>query len=100
MRVTMDDGTIIHHKFVVDTFIETIEKLGIENVLKLELGGEKQPLIKRKDPDDPAGRDRKSNLSGHYSVYVVDDTPRKKEILKQIANRLGKQLEVELVPKD
>ena len=100
MRVTMDDGTIIHHKVVADTFIETIEKLGIENVLKLELGGEKQPLIKRKDPDDPAGADRKSNPSGHYSVYVVADTPQKKKILEQIANRLGKQLEVELVPKD
>ena len=100
MRVIMDDGTIIHHKFVVDTFIETLEKLGIEDVLKLGLGGDKQPLIKRKDSDDPAGADRKSNPSGHYSVYVVDDTPRKKKILEQIAKRLGKQLEVELVPKD
>ena len=100
MRVTMDDGTIIHHKVVVDTFIETIEKLGIENVLKLELGGEKQPLIKRKKPDEPAGKDRKSTPSGHYSVYTVAGTPGKKRKLKEIADKLGKQLEIELVPKD
>ena len=100
MRVTMDDGTIINCKFVGDTFIETIEKLGIEDVLKLGLGGDKQPLIKRKDPNDPPGKDRKSNPSGRYSVYVVDETPRKKKILEQIANKLGKELKVELVPKD
>ena len=100
MRVIMDDGTIIDHKVVADTFIETIEKLGIEDVLELGLGGDKQPLIKRKGPDAPDGQDRKSNPSGRYSVHVVADTPRKKELLEQIANRLGKQLEVELVPKD
>ncbi len=99
MRVIMDDGTIIHHKFVVDTFIETIEKLGIEDVRKLELGGDKQPLIKCKDPDAPAGKDRKANPSGHYSIYTVDDTPRKKRLLKQIADKLGRQLTVRLVSK-
>ena len=95
MRVIMDDGTIIHHNVVADTFIATIERLGIENVLKLGLGGDKHPLIKRKDPDDPAGKDRKSNPSGYYSVYTVADTPRKKDLLRQIANRLGRQIEVE-----
>ena len=91
MRVTMEDGTIIYHKIVGDTFIETIEKLGIEDVLELGLGGEKQPRIKRKNPDDDPGKDRKSDSSGHYSVYVVDDTPGKKKILEQIANKLGKK---------
>ena len=99
MRVIMDDDTEIHHKVVVDTFIETIEKLGIEDVLKLELGGDKQPLIKRKKPDEPAGGDRKSTPSGHYSVRSVDETRRKKELLEQIANSLGRKLKVELVPK-
>ena len=100
MRVIMDDGTIIHHRVVADTFIETVERLGMEDVLKLGMGGDRQPLIKRKDPDDPAGKDRKSNPSGHYSVHTVADTPRKKEFLEQIANRLGRKLEVQLVPKD
>lgn len=107
MRVTMDDGTIINRKFVRYTFIETIEKLGIEDVLELELGGEKHPLIKRedpnnkrKDPNDPAWQERKSDSSGHYSVYVTDDTPQKKKILEQIANKLGRQITVELIPKD
>ena len=100
MRVTMGDGTIINHRSVADTFIETIEIFGIEDVLELELGGDKQPLIKRKDPGDPPGRDRKSDSSGHYSIYVVADTPQKKRILEQIADRLGRQLTVELVPKD
>ena len=100
MRVIMDDGTIIHHKVVAETFIETIEKLGIENVLKLGLGSDKQPLIRRKDPDDPAGKDRTPNPSGHYSVHTVADTPQKKRILEQIRDRLGRQLTVKLVPKD
>ncbi len=99
MRVIMDDGTIINSKVVADTFIETIERLGIEDVIKLGLGSDKWPLIKRKNPDDPAGKDRKANPSGHYSVHVVADTPGKKKLLKQIARKLGRQLEVELVPK-
>lgn len=100
MCVIMNDGTRIEHKVVADTFIETIEKLGIEDVLKLGLGGDKQPLIKRKDPDDPPGQDRKSDSSDRYSIYVVDETPRKRRILEQIANELGRQLKVKLVPKD
>ena len=100
MRVIMDGGTIIDHKVVADTFIETIERLGIEDVLELGLGGDKQPLIKRKDLGDPPGGDRKSDSSGHYSIYVVADTPQKKRILEQIADRLGRQLTVELVPKN
>ena len=100
MRVIMDDGTIIHHKVVAETFIETIEKLGIENVLKLGLGSDKQPLIRRKDPDDSAGKDRTPNSSGHYSVHTVADTPQKKRILEQIRDRLGRQLTVKLVPKN
>ena len=106
MRVIMDDGTIIDQGSETDKFIETIEKFGIEDVLKLELGSEKHPLIKRKDPDkrkdpnDPAEQERKSDSSGHYSVYVTDDTPRKKKILEQIANKLGRQITVELIPKD
>ena len=100
MRVIMEDSIIIHHRVVADTFIETIERLGIEDVLKLGMGGDRQPLIKRKDPDEPAGKDRKSNPSGYYSIHTVADTPRKKDLLEQIANRLGRQLEVELVPKD
>ena len=100
MRVTMEDGTIIDHKVVADTFIETIERLGIEDVLKLGLGTNKHPLLKRKKPDEPAGKDRKSTPSGHYSVYTVADTPGKKRKLKEIADKLGKQLEIELVPKD
>ena len=100
MSVIMDGGTIIDHKVVADTFIETIERLGIEDVLELGLGGDKQPLIKRKDLGDPPGGDRKSDSSGHYSIYVVADTPQKKRILEQIADRLGRQLTVELVPKN
>ena len=102
MRVTMDDKTIIGgiDKVVEATFVETIEKLGIEDVLKLGLGGEKQPLVKHKSPDDDPGTDRRSDSSDCYSVYVVYDTPRKKKTLEQIANKLGRQITVELIPKD
>ena len=100
MRVIMDDGTIIHHRVVTDTFIETIERLGIEDVLNLGLGGVKQPLIKRKDPGDPEEKDRKSNPSRRYSVRRVDETLQKKRILEQIADKLDRKIKVELVPKD
>ena len=71
MRVTIDDGTIIDHKVVAATFIETLERFGIEEVLALGRGGDKQPLIRRKDPSDSPGQDRKSDSSGHYRFYNI-----------------------------
>ena len=36
LRVTMPDGSIIHHNKQIDTFVEVIERLGIERVRDLE----------------------------------------------------------------
>lgn len=45
-------------------------------------------------------QDYKPTPCGHYRVLVVADTPGKGRTLDQIADKLGRQLTVELVPKD
>lgn len=100
LRVTMDNGTIIEHEAGVDTFIEVIEVLGIEQVLALELGSERHPLVSRKNRDDGAGKNRKSDTSGSYSVYTVFSTEDKKKRLIEIAKRLNRQIKIDIVPKE
>jgi hypothetical protein len=94
LRVTLCDGEVIERKNGLDTFIEVIEKLGIERVKDLNLIRNTIPLISAsKDPE------REQRQLGQYYIVSHITTKDKKRTLDRIAKELEIDLEVELVDK-
>ena len=94
LRVTLSDEEVIEHKSGLNTFIEVIEKLGIERVKDLNLIRNTIPLISTsKDPKHA------QHQIGEYYIVKRMSTRNKKLILDRIAKELDIDLEVELVDK-
>ncbi len=94
LRVTMSDGEVIERKNGITTFIEVIEKLGIERVKDLNLIRNTIPLISTaKDPIHA------QHQLGKYYIVKTMPTINKKKILDHIAKELEIDLEVEIVDK-
>ena len=92
--VTMADGEIINHKVSATTFVEVIEKLGIERVKNLERRELGIPFI------DTTPHSRYSqHKSEQYYILTNNSTEKKQRNLKEIASALGVQLQVEIVDK-
>ena len=88
--VTMPDGERIHCRYVIDTFIKVIRKLGVERVESLGIKCRERFLIKTDDV-----RSGGLKLSDGYNILNVRDTNKKIEILKEIGNRLGVRLKID-----
>ena len=94
LRVTMDDGEVIERKNGLTTFIEVIDKLGVERVKDLNLIRNTIPLISTsKDPTHA------QHQLGEYYIVKHMSTKNKKRILDRIAKELQIDLEVEIVDK-
>ena len=94
IKVTMSDGEVIERKSGIVTFIEVIEKLGIESVKDLNLIRNTIPLISTsKHPD------REQHQRGQYYIVSRISAKDKKRILDRIAKELEIDLKVELVDK-
>ena len=92
--VTMPDGKIINHSVSATTFVEVIEKLGIERVRNLERRELGIPFI------DTTPHSRYSqHKSEQYYILTNNSTEKKQRNLKEIASALGVQLQVEIVDK-
>ena len=87
LAVRMEDGTWISENTGIDTFIEVIKKLGIEEVKKLDLHVNGIPLIADCDYDGKAQR-KVETETGTYWIVSGTNTEKKKKILDDIANRL------------
>ncbi len=89
--VTMPNREIVNHKTSVDTFVEVIEKLGIERVRHLN----KEyiiPLISTHRHERYGQR-----KSGRYYIMTNTDTKTKKRLLEEIAADLREPLKVEII---
>ena len=95
--VTMPNGQKIAHRVGADTFVEVIEKLGIEKVKDLGAKVRPSPLILTSKSDKPNLSQRKS---GRYYIVTHGTAKTKKNILEKIASNLGVRLKVEIVSKD
>ena len=93
--VTMPDGERIEGSTIRDTFVQVIEKLGVEKVAALGISRGGIPLIADSEYPNCAQR-----LSGSYYILVDMMTQDKKRDLMKIANGLGIELKVEIVPKE
>lgn len=97
LRVTFPNGERIERHIAADTFLETIQKIGIDKVRELRLRGNGVPLI-----DSVQRHDRKSaqpKIQGWY-ICLYSSTLKKKEQLEEIARHLGIRLKVEIIPKN
>ncbi len=92
--VTMPNGERINHNVAAATFVEAIEKLGIERVRGLNKK-DIIPLISTSEDDRYRQRQ-----SGRYYIATHSHTKKKKAILEEIASDLGEPLTVEIVRKD
>ena len=92
LKVTMPNGEIIHHAYGSDTFVETIERIGIERVKSLNLMYGKFPLID--DVVHPTGKQRKS---GRYYIRMPIAPYRQAIVLRRIAEGLNINLTAPLV---
>lgn len=94
LRVTMSDGEVIERETGINTFVDVIEKLGIEQVKDLDIIRNSIPLISTtKDPE------REQHQRGRYYIVSGLSAQNKKKTLDRIAEGLRVDLEVELVDK-
>ena len=89
LKVTMPSGQIIHHTNGTDTFVETIERIGIERVKSLNLMYGKFPLIDT--GVHPTGKQRES---GRYYIRMPIAPYRQVDVLRKIAKGLNINLRV------
>lgn len=92
--VTMPDGEKIDHRNATDTFVDAIDRIGIEQVKSLDKNFYGDPLISNQQP---TSRHRER---GEYFIHYGDSsTRRKKQVLDEIAAELGMEIQVEIVEK-
>ncbi len=85
MRVTFPDGTVIWHQAAIDTFIDTLRKIGLEKIPEIGILHSGYNLVgKDKRPPEP-GRIWQHESDGWY-VYSNISNPTKAKDLKQISD--------------
>ena len=87
ISVKMSDGNFISENTGIDTFIEVIKELGMEEVKNLNLLVNRIPLIADRDYDGKAQREVETE-TGTYWIVSGTDAKRKKRILENIADWL------------
>lgn len=91
----MPDEQIIEHQWAKDTFVDVIEKLGLEAVMRVH------PETVSKEPFFPDNPKRAASTVQKKEFYVDtnSDTAKKKRILEEIATKLNVQLKVDIIDK-
>ena len=94
LLVTVPNGEVINHKVSAVTFVEVIEKLGIERVRALN----KKDIIPLISTDKH--NKYKQGQSGRYYIMTNNSTLKKQKLLEEIASELPEPLlKVEIVKK-
>ena len=88
ITVKMPDGTLIRRRHGSVTFVEVIEKVGIGRVRDLNIMCRNIPLVGTMDHIGI-----RQEKSGIYYIVTDSTTAQKIEILWEIANRLGIDME-------
>ena len=95
LSVTMPNGTVINHFHTKDTFVEALEALGLEEVMRVN------PRIVKTEPFGSQRKDYKLICIQRGKYFINNDNKgfQKKEILERLADKLGIHLKVELIEK-
>ncbi|MBA4179353.1 MAG: hypothetical protein C0506_02085 [Anaerolinea sp.] len=92
LRVITPSGRTIFRSFAADTFADVVEDLGLDAVERLGIALNDGPLVR-------TSRSAKYHQAqrGKYFVMTHSSTGKKKELLDEIAGRLGRTITVEIV---
>ena len=90
--VKMPSGRVHHEKFASDTFASALHEIGFDRVRALNFQTSGVPLISG-IKDDTYNQTK----VGNTFVMTHSSTKDKKEVLLEVARRLGVQLEVQIV---
>ncbi len=96
ISVKMPDGTWISERTAINTFIEVIKAIGIEEVKELDLSANEIPLIADCEYEGKTRKDQRKveTETGTYWIVSETNTEKKKKILDAIADRLGVKMTV------
>ncbi len=94
LRVKISDKEVVEHENGIDTFVDVIEKLGIELVRDLGITRNSIPLISTTKDSERAQHQR-----GQYYIVSGLSSKNQERTLKQIVKELKADMEVELVDK-
>lgn len=91
----MPDGTTIEHKAAKDTFVEVIQKIGVECVRPIGLKFCKVPIVSN-NRDAKYGK-AQVPVEGGWLILTHSSTYDKKKQLDKIAKALDLNLKVEVI---
>lgn len=89
--VKFPNGKVINNRFAYETFIETIELIGVERVKKLNLKILKHDLISKNESIYMQHKTKEG-----YLIITHSSTKSKKDILERISNEYNLGLEIEI----
>ncbi len=96
IKVTLPSGSVICEPKVLTTLIKVVEYAGVEEVRELGIYLNKVNLIS--DTIVPMYQSGTKPIGNGLYIMTVCDTNTKCRVIKQISDRLGLNLQVELVP--
>ena len=93
LKVTFKDGTTVFKRKAKDSFLECIEKIGVNRVELLNIYANGYPLVSDNKPDDY----QYEILSNGKYLITQNSTNYKAKYLEEISQRLKLSLEIEIV---
>ncbi len=94
LRVTLPDGTVIFEKKAVDTFLKTLQYIGLERVLKLQsIISQGHPLVSTEKHESVKYF---RELDGYF-IGVHSSTDAKARLIQRIARELHIKITVEVM---
>ncbi len=94
LRVKFPDGTVIWHRQAIDTFIETLRKIGLQRIPKVGIEHLGYNLVGKKKRPPMPGRIWQHECDG-WLIYSNISNKTKIEHLKQISKKLHLNLLIE-----
>jgi len=89
----MPDGTVLfNEKDSTDTFCEVLERIGLLRVRQLEIMPSGINLVSTSKDEN-----RQQRKVGEFYIFTNRSTKQKSEQLKEISDRLGLNLKIEVV---
>jgi len=94
MKVTFADGTVVWHRKAIDTYIDTIKRIGYERVSSLGIKHGEYNIVSRQPRPTEHGRIWQHEIDGWY-IWTNSSNLQKSNDLKQISDHYSLGLTIE-----
>lgn len=94
LKVTFGDGTVIWHRAAIDTFIETLKKIGLEHIPQIGITHSGYKLVGKEKRNTAPGRIWQHECEGWYIYSNISNSGKARD-LKLISDTLGLNLKIE-----